>query len=411
MDSSSKKLTSVELANFANPEDNVTKQEPDTPEGCLIPALFNHTRENKDSKEIIKELYKKENQDKENKENNREHKEYPARENKENSREHKECVKERGKEFPKEHADGISLPNTKVENLHYIQQQCIKEQEKTTDDEKVKGVSKRFNVGSAETIGRRATMEDHTVIYGSLQGNDLEDYFAVFDGHGGIDASKFCSERLHLILIAILREKGSENLSMEKLVKEAFFRCNEFLRQLNTCNETGTTAVVSYSRGNQLWVANVGDSRAVLSRNGQALRITTDHKPGNDSERKRILDLKGFVFFGRVNGVLAVSRALGDFTFSPYVTFEPDVFGPFDVSDRANEFIILACDGLWDVIDDNIAVQIVLDSETPDEGAQQLVCAALNARSTDNISVVVIYFPHYIPKPSKSNQHTSINEI
>jgi len=111
-----------------------------------------------------------------------------------------------------------------------------------------------------------------------------------------------------------------------------------------------------------------------------------------------------------VNGVLAVSRALGDFTFNPHVTCEPDIFGPYDVEDRANEFIILACDGVWDVIDDNRAVQIILDSESPDEGAQKLVCAALNARSADNVSVVVIYFPHYVPKPSKSNQHT-FNEI
>jgi len=372
----------VELANFADYTRKLLV-EPDTPEGCLLPVFFGNGREHKDYKKVIHLDERKEHVTgrKDNNHFNRD-KEGHAREM------------------------DRSVSHTKDEH-HFS---CVKEVEKTTDGEKMKGVSKRFQVGSAETIGRRASMEDQTVIYGPLNGHDNEDYFAVFDGHGGITASKYCSEYLHKILGSILREKGSENLSMEKILKESFYRCNEALRQLNACNETGTTAVVTYSRGSQLWVANVGDSRAVLSRNGQAIRITTDHKPTLDSERKRILDLKGFVFFGRVNGVLAVSRAFGDFTFSPHVTCEPDIFGPFDVDDRANEFIIMACDGIWDVIDDSKAVQIISDSESPDEGAQKLVCAAMNARSADNISVVVLYFPHYKPKP-KAYQHTSINEI
>jgi len=97
-----------------------------------------------------------------------------------------------------------------------------------------------------------------------------------------------------------------------------------------------------------------------------------------------------------VNGVLAVSRALGDFNFNPHVTCEPDVFGPFDVCDQENQFLILACDGLWDVIEDNKAVQIIMNSKSAEDGAQELVSAAMAARSTDNISVVVIFFPNYV---------------
>jgi len=267
------------------------------------------------------------------------------------------------------------------------------------ESEKIKGVSKRFKVGSAEDRGRRISMEDQTVIYGSLEGNELEDYFAVFDGHGGIAASKFCASSLHNEITSVLRQKASDDLTdMKTLMKEAFVRCNESLKELNTCSETGTTAVVAYSRGNRLWIANVGDSRAVLSKNGSAVRITTDHKPSLQSEKNRILEQKGFVFFGRVNGVLAVSRALGDFNFNPHVTCEPDVFGPFDVDDKENQFLILACDGLWDVIDDDKAVQIIRDSKSPEEGARVLVSAAINGRSMDNVSVVVVFFPHYVPQ-------------
>jgi len=309
---------------------------------------------------------------------------------------------EDNKENPAEISPVLCTHNLPMDEISALMQssnikECPHEPEKT--DQKYYGISKRFRVGSAETIGKRPSMEDQTVIYGSLQGNENEDYFAVFDGHGGVDASKYCSEQLHHVIVSILRDKPAENLSnIDEYLKEAFLRCNESLKELNTCSETGTTAVVAYSRGSQLWVANVGDSRAVLCRSGQAQRITTDHKPTLESERKRILDLKGFVFFGRVNGVLAVSRALGDINFNPHVTCEPDIFGPFDVDDKENQFIILACDGLWDVIDDDKAVQIVLDSKSPDDAAQQLVSAAMRARSTDNVSVAVVYFP------SDSNQ-------
>jgi len=182
---------------------------------------------------------------------------------------------------------------------------------------------------------------------------------------------------------------------MPLIFKESFLRCNQGLKSLGVCQETGTTAVVAFSKGNLLWIANVGDSRAVLSKNGVAVRVTTDHKPTLESERNRILDLKGYVIFGRVNGVLAVSRALGDFYFHPHVSCEPEVFGPFDVYNDEYQFLILACDGLWDVVDDNTAVDIVKGSKTPEEGAKRLVKSALTAQSTDNISVVVIFFPNF----------------
>jgi len=242
-------------------------------------------------------------------------------------------------------------------------------------------------------------MEDQIVIYGCFGGESNEDYFAVFDGHGGIAASKYSGQQLHQILHGILHETvlNPEEITnqMPAMLRESFLRCNQGLKSLGGCQETGTTAVVSYSRGNQLWIANAGDSRAVLSKNGTAIRVTTDHKPTLESERNRILQLKGYVIFGRVNGVLAVSRALGDFYFHPHVTCEPEIFGPFDVYGDENQFLILACDGLWDVVDDQKAVQIVLESKTPEEGAKRLVTTALHSYSTDNVSVVVIFFPNF----------------
>jgi len=267
------------------------------------------------------------------------------------------------------------------------------------DSEMIHNISKRFRIGYCDTIGRRPTMEDQIVILGSFGGESNEDYFAVFDGHGGSTASKYSGQQLHQILQTVIHERALSPeeipLQMPVLLKESFSRCNQGLKSLGVCQETGTTAVVAYSRGNHLWVANAGDSRAVLAKSGSAIRVTTDHKPTLESERTRILQLKGYVIFGRVNGVLAVSRALGDFYFHPHVTCEPEIFGPFDVYNDENQFLILACDGLWDVVDDDKAVQIVLEAKTPEEGAKRLVTTALQNMSMDNISVVVIFFPSF----------------
>uniref|UniRef100_A0A6B2LB93 PPM-type phosphatase domain-containing protein n=1 Tax=Arcella intermedia TaxID=1963864 RepID=A0A6B2LB93_9EUKA len=251
-----------------------------------------------------------------------------------------------------------------------------------------------FRVGKDDTIGHRPTMEDQTVVYCSEDGEFH--FFAIFDGHGGSSASVFCAEKLRSIIQSKLKG-GSPPGPVESIIKESFQECNDALKETNSCSETGTTAVVAVVLGDQMWIANSGDSRAVLSKAEQAMRVTTDHKPTLEAERKRIEALKGFVFFGRVNGVLAVSRALGDFNFHPHVTCEPDVFGPFNVKDQENQFLILACDGLWDVVDDKHAVGIVQSCGSVQEGARKLVSTALDARSTDNISVAVVFFPNYAP--------------
>jgi len=291
-------------------------------------------------------------------------------------------------------------PKVPFQSLTIIQpslENFIKE-DPNNSRELINNLSGRFRVGYSDTIGRRPTMEDQIVILGCFGGESNEDYFAVFDGHGGSTASKYCGQKLHEILHSQLTEKviTSEDLyhQIPSIMKESFISCNHSLKPLG-CQETGTTAVVAYSKGNNLWIANTGDSRAVLCKNGSAIRVTTDHKPTLESERNRILELKGYVIFGRVNGVLAVSRALGDFYFNPHVTCEPDVFGPFDVYSGDYQFLILACDGLWDVVDDSKAIQIVLEAKSPEEGAKQLVTTALQCLSGDNISVIVIFFPNY----------------
>eukprot|EP01125_Pyxidicula_operculata_P019852 TRINITY_DN721_c4_g4_i4.p1 TRINITY_DN721_c4_g4~~TRINITY_DN721_c4_g4_i4.p1 ORF type:complete len:442 (-),score=136.78 TRINITY_DN721_c4_g4_i4:25-1350(-) len=268
------------------------------------------------------------------------------------------------------------------------------------EDPRVGGISSRLAVGYAETIGRRPTMEDSLFILGRFNNNHKKDYFALFDGHNGDMAAKFCTSNLHNILIDMMEH--DRNLDVSSALKRSFHVCNKSLKKVLT--QGGTTAVVALFLENNLYVANAGDSRAVISREGKARRITNDHKPSTPEETERIIRAGGWINNRGVTGSLGVARALGDFGYYPYVTCEPDVFGPYAVLDSSAKYdlLIIACDGLWDVVEDDEAVQIALSATNPQEAALKLRDAAFNRESKDNISVMVIFFPHYVPpKTSK----------
>ncbi|GAA5888725.1 hypothetical protein JCM5296_000083 [Sporobolomyces johnsonii] len=137
-----------------------------------------------------------------------------------------------------------------------------------------------------------------------------------------------------------------------------------------------------------LYTANAGDARAVLARNGTAVRLSHDHKATDAKEAERIDQAGGFVMNQRVNGYLAVTRALGDSAMKQFVVGSPytteTTLGPED------EWLIIACDGLWDVCTDQEAVDLIMGLNDPQEASDKLLQHALNSHSTDNISVLVV---------------------
>lgn len=240
--------------------------------------------------------------------------------------------------------------------------------------------------GVAELQGRRPTMEDaHAVLI-------MPQYaiFGLFDGHGGKDVSEFLSNNLINSIVA-----DSEFLkSNSKALYNSYIKIDSLLDN-SIAQRQGATAVTALVNHNKLYVANVGDSRAVICCNGVAVPLSIDHKPDRADEKKRIEDLGGKIIFHgvwRVQGNLAISRAIGDHRLSPYVIAEPEV--QEHLLTNQDEFLILACDGVWDVLTNQQAVNIVrqslLKDRNFDKAAKTLVDAAYNAGSTDNISVVVI---------------------
>ncbi|KAJ1924748.1 phosphatase 2C, partial [Linderina pennispora] len=115
-------------------------------------------------------------------------------------------------------------------------------------------------------------------------------------------------------------------------------------------------------------------------------------------EAQRIAGSGGYVFNGRVNGVLAVTRALGDSTLKPYVISNP--FTTETVIEDTDDMLILACDGLWDVCSDQEAVDLVRDEKDPVKASQVLLDYALDNESMDNITTMVFRLPHPPSTPS-----------
>ncbi|WWC97553.1 hypothetical protein V866_004437 [Kwoniella sp. B9012] len=141
-----------------------------------------------------------------------------------------------------------------------------------------------------------------------------------------------------------------------------------------------------------LYTANVGDARAVICRGGKAVRLTYDHKGSDAQEAKRITDAGGFVMNNRVNGVLAVTRSLGDSSMKEFVVGSP--YTTETALDDQDEFLIVACDGLWDVCEDQEAVDLIRNITDPQDASKFLLDHAMSNYSTDNLSVMVIRFTH-----------------
>ncbi|TFK20957.1 protein phosphatase 2C [Coprinopsis marcescibilis] len=146
-----------------------------------------------------------------------------------------------------------------------------------------------------------------------------------------------------------------------------------------------------------LYSANAGDARGVLYRAGKAVRLTYDHKGTDKQEAKRITDAGGFVLSGRVNGVLAVTRSLGDTSMKEFVVGAPYTTET-ELCDE-DEFLILACDGLWDVINDQSACELIQNVEDAQAASQILLQHALTQHTTDNVTVVVVRFKNPVQQP------------
>ncbi|KAI9312244.1 phosphatase 2C-like domain-containing protein [Dichotomocladium elegans] len=278
--------------------------------------------------------------------------------------------------------------------------------EPIVDKKSSRGIDDRFAYGASAMQGWRLTMEDaHTTLL-KLDDTDAS-FFGVYDGHGGATIAQYTGQELHH---RIRNSQYFNRKEYQKALKDGFLGIDKDLSEDSkfAYDPSGCTAVTALiTPDKRIYVANAGDSRSVISVKGKAKALSYDHKPVDQAESQRIIAAGGYVEFGRVNGNLALSRAIGDFEFKQndslppekqIVTCDPDIIEHTLTAE--DEFFILACDGIWDCMTNQQAVDFIraeLAKKTPlDEICELMMdhCLApdtdMGGLGCDNMSIIIV---------------------
>ncbi|KAG5496230.1 hypothetical protein JKF63_02531 [Porcisia hertigi] len=265
----------------------------------------------------------------------------------------------------------------------------------------VTGENEFLEYGASSMQGWRRSMEDaHTLLLLEKGG-----FFGVYDGHSGAATAKYCGEYMFQF---VHQTKAFMKGEISKALYDGFIAIDKYLHSLPSFERGGCAAVVLYLDGDDVYCANAGDSRCVMCRNGSVDALSTDHKPFLPSEQMRIERAGCYVLNRRVNGMLALSRAIGDFMFKnntqiswemQAVTSAPEVRVTKLNRDK-DEFAVLACDGIWDIMSSKQVVDFVrprIQGRMPlGKICEELMDACLSPQpfrlGCDNMSVVIIKF-------------------
>eukprot|EP00271_Cylindrocystis_brebissonii_P013222 TRINITY_DN328_c0_g1_i5.p1 TRINITY_DN328_c0_g1~~TRINITY_DN328_c0_g1_i5.p1 ORF type:complete len:470 (+),score=99.66 TRINITY_DN328_c0_g1_i5:507-1916(+) len=259
-----------------------------------------------------------------------------------------------------------------------------------------------LSYGVFATAGAREKMEDRHFLAANLGEMENVHAFGVFDGHRGFEAAEYAAAAVPMRLLANLRHK----LSPEDALRSSFVSTDESLRtelDLQRLSRKGgaptwhpgCTAATALIVNDRLYVANAGDCRTVVCRNGQAYPLSRDHTAADPDERERVQAAGGKVEW-RVNtwrvgkAAIEVTRSLGDGDLKPSVTADPKIMEHVLTPD--DEFMVMASDGLWEKMTNEEMITFVHDTvKEPTMCGKRLATEAVNRFSGDNITVLVVY--------------------
>lgn len=210
-------------------------------------------------------------------------------------------------------------------------------------------------------------------------------YIGLFDGHGG--------DRVSVKLKNELKEILEKNLENDDNIPDAIYKSLYTIENDIKEEYCGSTALILIRNNltEDVYIANIGDCRAILENSGKYVKITEDHNPYLLRELERILQNGGQIIqdsngLHRVMGTLALTRAIGDNYIKKYITWEPDIY-TLKLNNN-NNIIVIASDGLWDVFKNQEVIDIILKSNKK-EILQDLVNMARQRGSTDNITIIL----------------------
>ncbi|KAJ0394138.1 hypothetical protein P43SY_000058 [Pythium insidiosum] len=269
-------------------------------------------------------------------------------------------------------------------------------------------------IGKSAMQGWRDTMEDVDIVRVPLHESVPDTVLvAVFDGHGGSTISRAVADRIvdHIVGTEDFQNDPKNSMSLAVALAKSFVAIDELLKRdpefASSSDEVGSTGLVAIITPTDIICANVGDSRCVLSKSNsqEVVQLSVDHKPDVEFEKQRIVAAGGTVFRGRVCGGVAVARSFGDYWFKkndklkPHqqlVTAEPCV--RMQRRDpTADEFLVLACDGVYDVLSNDQLRKFIRSKLKSGKDAKEicelLVDDCLARGSRDNMSAVLVVFP------------------
>lgn len=289
------------------------------------------------------------------------------------------------------------------------------------------GGDERLIFGVSSMQGWRISMEDSHAAVLDLQSIAEDEttnkpagietrlsFFGVYDGHGGDKVALFTGENIHRI---ITKQEAFKKGDIEQALKDGFLATDRAILNDPRYEDeaSGCTASVGIVSADKIYAANAGDSRSVLGVKGRAKPLSFDHKPQDEGEKARITAAGGYVDLGRVNGNLALSRAIGDFEFKRSTSLAPEqqivtAFPDVTVHDISedDEFLVLACDGIWDCQSSQAVVEFVRRGIAAKQELSKICenmmdnCLASNSETAgvgcDNMTIVIVGLLHGMSK-------------
>ena len=245
---------------------------------------------------------------------------------------------------------------------------------------------KSYSYYEDKNLKYRQSMEDIGIMIPDLTTDYKVSLFGIFDGHGGSDVVKFVKDRLPQLIKNYLIDL----CPVETAFKNAFEKVDQELRFFDS-EYIGTTATIVLIKDNKIYCANVGDSKAYIIYDNSYTQISSDHKCTIEDEKIRVESMGGEIKKNRVMGQLILTRTLGDLYVKQYgVINTPDI----SVNEiRGNmKYIILASDGIWDVVDLDTLVGMGKAGKNVGEFCEDIVKLAINKNTKDNVSCIVISF-------------------
>ena len=237
-------------------------------------------------------------------------------------------------------------------------------------------------------------MEDYTLIkhpFFSKGKNNLS-LFAVFDGHGGAQIAEFLKNNFSEHLLKTIT--SDYTLRFTEILKNAIITIDKNIENLENSQKCGSTGTFIIVNNNNIYCANIGDSKCFYINDKEAIQLTEDHNCKNDKEVELLKSKGVMIFRRRVFGSLFLTRSFGDMEFKkegltaiPFITKIN--------SDKSNvKYVIIASDGIWDVVDDKqlFTLSKELKNGTSEEFCNNLVNYAMEKGSNDNISCIIIRF-------------------